>query len=71
MNRRNQPFNLLYRPRVCYLIPRKPQGDASVPEWLRSSAWFEVCGGFNLADRARFDALDAGEIEAGLGALGI
>ncbi len=66
LNHRNQPFNLFYRPGHCYLLPRRPQGDDRVPSWLRSAAWFEVCGGFNLFDRDRFDSLDATEIEQGL-----
>ncbi len=69
LHQANQPFNLLYRPGQCYLITRRPQGDASLPEWAGVPAWYEVSGGFNLADRDRFEQLTAEEIEAALGML--
>lgn len=52
-----QPYNLLYRPGHCYVVPRKPQGSAPLPDWLSSIGWFEACGGYNLVDVSRFNHL--------------
>ena len=62
----NQPFNLLYRPGCCYLIPRKPQGTQPVPDWMQGAAWYEVSGAFNLADQEQFLSLKADQITKGL-----
>lgn len=69
LHRLNQPFNLLYRPGRCYVLPRVPQGTARLPAWLPAATWYEVCGSFNLVDPTAFERLDAVSIEAGLGAL--
>ena len=65
----NQPYNLLYRPRVCYVVQRAPQSERTLPEWMETAGWQEVCGGFSLSDRTMFDSLTAHDIEQGLALL--
>jgi len=58
----NQPYNLLYRPGRCYVIPRKVQGSASVARRVRGAGWIEECGVFNVYDYAELESVTAGEI---------
>ena len=62
----NQPYNLLYRPGVCYVIPRAPQGERQLPGWMQTAVWHELCGAFNLSDQQAFETLTADQIVAGL-----
>ena len=63
---KQQPYNLLYRSGCCYLIQRKPQGAAMLPDWLPSLGWYEACGGFNLSDESYTESLTADSIELAL-----
>lgn len=65
----HQPYNLLYRPSVCYVIPRLPQGLRELPQWLPDAGWYELSGAFNLISYHNFDDLHAVDIEAGLSRL--
>lgn len=58
-HRSNQPYNLLYRADVCYVIPRKGQGSIALPAWSEGMAWQEVCGVFTLPSRNVLQTLDA------------
>jgi diadenosine tetraphosphate (Ap4A) HIT family hydrolase len=69
LHQENNPYNLLYRNRACYVIKRKPQGSVKVPAWMPTPGWYETCGGFNLEDQALFESLDSDKIEAGLSLL--
>lgn len=69
LHRRDQPFNLLYRPGKCYLVVRQPQGVVALPSWAGIPAWYEVSGGFNLADRESFETLTPKQIETALSQL--
>ncbi len=69
LHRRQQPYNLFYRPGRCYLITRRPQGSPEMAPWLRGAGWYEACGGFNLSDEATFQALTAARIERDLASL--
>ncbi|WGZ95766.1 MAG: hypothetical protein QJT81_07195 [Candidatus Thiothrix putei] len=51
LHRANQPYNLLYRPGGCYIMPRKGQGTVSLPDWLQGIGWHEVCGVFTLVKK--------------------
>lgn len=66
LNKDNQPYNLLMRPSVCYVIPRPPQGQRKLPQWLGDAGWYELCGGFNLVHDQHFDNLTLEAIESGL-----
>lgn len=65
----NQPYNLLFRPSVCYVIPRPPQGLRELPGWLPDAGWYELSGGFNLVNHHYFNGLTVDDIEAGLSTL--
>ena len=58
----NQPFNLLYRTDVCYLLPRRPQGSVAAESWAQGIAWYESCGAFTLADQSLFTKLSQQQI---------
>ncbi len=58
----NQPYNLLYRPEICYLLPRKPQGAVAAEKWAQGVAWYESCGVFTLADQSLHNALPQQQI---------
>lgn len=62
----NQPYNLLYRPDVMYLIPRKRQGSYATAAWSPGFAWYETCGGFVVEDGDAFVTMDEGEVTAQL-----
>lgn len=51
LHQRNQPYNLLYRPGVCYVFPRLGQGLETVPDWMHGMAWHEVSGVLTVSDR--------------------
>ena len=46
MHDNNAPYNLLYRPGCCYLIPRQFQGSACVNKAVVGAGWIEECGVF-------------------------
>jgi diadenosine tetraphosphate (Ap4A) HIT family hydrolase len=62
LHKQNQPYNLLYRAGVCYVIPRKPASDVELPGWLSSVGWTEACGSFNLSDENNYQALTSDNI---------
>ena len=61
-HQQNQPFNLLYRPGICYLLPRRPQGAVAAEPWAQGVAWYESCGVFTLADQSLFSELSQQQI---------
>ena len=54
----NQPYNLLYRPNTCYVIPQKGQGNSELSDWAQGVGWHEVCGVITLSDRRMMRRLD-------------
>ncbi len=71
LHKDNQPYNLLYRPAVCYVIPRQAQGVPGLPRWMPDAGWYELSGGFNLTQRDHFENLLEKDIEQGLSKLRI
>jgi len=61
-HRQNQPFNLFYRPGLCYLLPRRPQGAVAAEKWAQGFAWYESCGVVTLADQSLFANLSQQQI---------
>jgi len=57
----NQPYNLLFRPGRCYVLPRVPQGNDTVMPRVRGAGWIEECGVFNVADSAELESVTAEE----------
>jgi len=62
-HRSNQPYNLLYRAGRCYVLPRVAQGSVTVRPRVSGAGWIEMCGVFNVADRAELDSVTAAELE--------
>lgn len=58
----HQPFNLLYRPGLCYLLPRKPQGSVGPGKWAAGVAWYESSGVFTLDDSSQLNSLSQRQI---------
>ena len=67
----NQPYNLLYRPGRCYVIPRRKQGSEGVAPRVRGAGWIEQCGVFNMSDDAEFESVSAEELEDCLRSLSV
>ena len=70
-HRSNQPYNLLYRPGRCYLLPRVPQGSNSVLPRVEGAGWLEMCGVFNVADRTELESVSAADLEDCLRSLSV
>lgn len=71
LHERNQPYHILYREGICFILQRLAQGIKDLPAWLPSVGWYEACGGFNLVDQITYNTIKADEIEFGLSQLQI
>ena len=65
-HQQNQPYNLLYRSGICYVIRRKPQSEVELPKWLANVGWYEASGEFNLSDKHYYESLTADKIQNAL-----
>jgi hypothetical protein len=59
----HQPYNLLYRPGRCYVLPRVAQGSDTVLPRVRGAGWIEQCGVFNVADHAELESVITAELD--------
>jgi len=51
LHQENQPYNLLYRPNACYVIPQQGQSGHVIPStWLHGAGWHEMCGVFTMTN---------------------
>lgn len=66
---RNQPYNLLYRENVCYVLPRVGQGLVALPEWAQGIGWHETCGIFTIPESAALDFYTVDRIQQTLAKL--
>jgi hypothetical protein len=62
-------YNLILASGHLYCLPRRKQGAVAYAPWLGALAWYEMAGGFPLADEADFARLDAAEIAAQIAAV--
>lgn len=69
LHRRQQTYNLIYRPGCLYLFARRRQGDYEQPQWNSGFSWYEMAGGMLTFSREPFDTLSATDIETALGRL--
>lgn len=60
----NTPYNLLYRPGSCYVLPRAYQGSYRHAAWTAGFAWSELAGAFTLFDAGDFARMDARALAA-------
>ena len=65
----NQPYNLVYRANICYIIPRQMQGVIHLPDWAQGLAWLELCGVLTVSNLRACTDLSAAEIEQTLSTL--
>ena len=66
LHQQNEAYNLLYTPGCVYAMPRRKQGDFTLPSWANGFSWYELCGGVITFSRESFCELDAARFEAGL-----
>lgn len=62
LHRANTPYNLLYRPGQCYVLPRAFQGGYRHSDWTTGFAWAEMAGAFTLFDAKKMAALGGAAI---------
>ncbi len=63
LHRASVPYNLLYRPGCCYVLPRAFQGSYEHAPWTAGFAWSEMAGAITLFDADDMAALDRAAIE--------
>lgn len=61
-------YNLILAAGKLYCLPRRKQGEIAYAPWLAALAWYEMAGGFSLADEADFARLEPAEIAAQIAA---
>ncbi|MCB1923044.1 MAG: hypothetical protein KDJ27_04735 [Gammaproteobacteria bacterium] len=49
-----QPYNLIYRPGVLYVVLRAAQGTVAAADWSMGFAWAELAGAITLSDAQVF-----------------
>jgi hypothetical protein len=60
--------NLILRPGVMYVLPRRLQGSYASADWVGGHAWYEMAGGAVVPRRSMFDTLDGTQIAGALAA---
>ena len=70
-HRNNQPYNLLYRPGCCYVLPRVPQGNERVLPRVRGAGWIEECGVFNVDGYDELESVSTVELDNCLHSLSV
>lgn len=69
MHDNDVPYNLLYRPDCCYVIPRQIQGSESIDEAVAGAGWIDECGVFVAANLDEINDLTEAVITANLKSL--
>lgn len=67
----NQTYNLLFRPGVLYVLPRRFQGSYQHADWTPGFAWAEVCGAVTTFNNQDLTSLDAATLAAELAKLSL
>jgi len=62
-------YNLILAAGQLYCLPRRKQGAVAYAPWLGALAWYEMAGGFPLANAADFAQLEPQQIAAQLAAV--
>jgi hypothetical protein len=68
LHARATPYHLMFAGGSCYCLPRRRQGESSHAPWCGSLAWYEMAGGFPLADADGFARLAPDDIAAQIAA---
>jgi hypothetical protein len=64
-------YNLILSDGLFYCLPRRKQGEVAYAPWLGALAWYEMAGGFPLADEADFARLQPDDIAAQIAAVAV
>jgi hypothetical protein len=62
----NTAYNLLYRPGLLYIIPRRFQGSFADADWMTGMGWSDLAGEFTVIDYDRFQQLSSEQFESQL-----
>lgn len=62
LHARETSYNLIMANGFLYCLPRRKQGEVSPAPWSSALAWFELAGGFPLANESDYRRLGADEI---------
>lgn len=65
-----QAYNLVLRPGVAYVLPRRLQGSYECAPWSGGHAWYEMAGGAVVTCRQTFGNLDGSALSAELAKVG-
>lgn len=71
MHAENTAYNLLYRPGIVYIIPRRFQGQFNQASWLTGLGWSDLAGEFTVIDREVYEQLTPQQFDQQLVAAGL
>jgi len=60
----NTAYNLLYRPGLMYVLPRRMQGHFQYADWMTGMGWADVMGEVTAFAREDYERVDSGQLEA-------
>jgi len=66
LHKHNEAYNLLYAPGRLYCMPRRKQGEFTVPDWSNGFSWFELCGSMITSNHEDWLGLNEAAIAADL-----
>ena len=59
----NIAYNLLYRPGLLYILPRRMQGHFEYAKWMTGMGWADVMGEVTAFDREDYEQVDRQQLE--------
>jgi len=63
LHQSNTAYNLLYRPGLLYVVPRRMQGHFQYAPWLTGIGWADVMGEVTAFERADYERIDRQQLE--------
>ena len=63
MHTENTAYNLLYRPGLLYVVPRRMQGHFQYASWLTGMGWADVMGEVTAFERKEYESIDRQQLE--------
>lgn len=69
LHRQAIAYNLVLTAGQLYCLPRRQQGEVACAPWLGALAWYEMAGGFALANEADFARLEPEDMAAQIAAM--
>ena len=59
----NTAYNLLYRPGLLYILPRRMQGHFEYAQWITGMGWADVMGEVTAFNREDYEQVDRQQLE--------